>query len=113
MPDAQMNATTVAGKLTVKVSADAGYLHEINTFNGSVHTCFGGQNGNAPLSGQVGPNGPGRESGLLIGAPRASAPVPACTHGFTFLRRHRLPFLPPRSPMTQTMSPKPAKEQSA
>jgi hypothetical protein len=62
MPDAQMNATTVAGKLTVKVSADAGYRYEINTFNGSVHTCFGGQNGGGPLSGQVGPNGPGHAS---------------------------------------------------
>jgi hypothetical protein len=59
---ADMKATTVDGKLSLKVSADAGYTYDIATFGGSIHTCFGGQNGSAPLSGQVGPNGVGHAS---------------------------------------------------
>jgi DUF4097 and DUF4098 domain-containing protein YvlB len=62
MPDAQMNATTVDGKLTVHVSADAGYMYNIATFGGTIYTCFGGQNGSGPLSGQVGANGAGHAS---------------------------------------------------
>ena len=62
LSDAQMKATTVDGKLAVKVSADAGYSYDIATFGGSIHTCFGGQTGSGPLSGQVGPNGAGHAS---------------------------------------------------
>jgi DUF4097 and DUF4098 domain-containing protein YvlB len=61
-PGADMKATTVDGKVSVKVSADAGYIYDIATFGGSIHTCFGGQNGSGPLSGQVGPNGAGHAS---------------------------------------------------
>ena len=62
LPGADMKATTVDGKLSLKVSADAGYIYDIATFGGSIHTCFGGQNGSGPLSGQVGPNGAGHAS---------------------------------------------------
>jgi DUF4097 and DUF4098 domain-containing protein YvlB len=59
MPDAHMKATSVDGKLSVQVSADAGYMYDISTFGGSIHTCFAGQNGSGPVSGQVGSNGAG------------------------------------------------------
>jgi hypothetical protein len=62
LPDADMNVTTVDGKLSVKVSADAGYMYNISTFGGSIHTCFGGPNGSGPVSGQVAPNGAGHGS---------------------------------------------------
>ncbi|HEV2701742.1 MAG TPA: hypothetical protein VGV09_08935, partial [Steroidobacteraceae bacterium] len=59
LSDAQMKATTVNGKLAVQVSADAGYTYDVATFGGSVHTCFGGQNGSGPVNGKVGTNGTG------------------------------------------------------
>ena len=59
LPDAHMKVTSVDGKLSVQVSADAGYMYDISTFGGSIHTCFGGQNGSGPVSGQVGSNGAG------------------------------------------------------
>jgi DUF4097 and DUF4098 domain-containing protein YvlB len=59
MPEAHMKATTVDGKLTVQVSADAGYTYDIATFGGSIRTCFDGDNGSGPRNGQVGPNGAG------------------------------------------------------
>jgi DUF4097 and DUF4098 domain-containing protein YvlB len=62
LPDAHMKASTVDGKLSVQVSADAGYMYDIATFGGSIHTCFGGPDGSGPLSGQVGPNGAGHAS---------------------------------------------------
>jgi DUF4097 and DUF4098 domain-containing protein YvlB len=62
MPDAHLKASTVDGKLSVQVSADAGYQYDIATFGGSIHTCFGGQNGSGPVSGQVGANGAGHAS---------------------------------------------------
>ena len=62
MPDAHIKATTVNGKLTVHVSADAGFMYNIATFGGSIHTCFGTPNGSGPQSGQVGSNGAGHAS---------------------------------------------------
>ncbi|HTY49132.1 MAG TPA: hypothetical protein VMB48_05525 [Steroidobacteraceae bacterium] len=62
LPDAHMKATTVNGRLIVHVSADAGFMYDIATFGGSVHTCFGAQNGSGPRSGQVGSNGAGHAS---------------------------------------------------
>jgi hypothetical protein len=62
LPEAHVKATTVNGKLSVQASADAGYVYDIATFGGTIHTCFDGQNGSGPLSGQVGPNGAGHAS---------------------------------------------------
>jgi hypothetical protein len=62
MPDADMKVTTVDGKLSVKVAADAGYAYDIATFGGSIHTCFGGPDGSGHVDGQVGPNGTGHAS---------------------------------------------------
>jgi DUF4097 and DUF4098 domain-containing protein YvlB len=59
LPDAHLKATAVDGKLSVQVSADAGFTYDIATFGGSIHTCFGAQSGSGPVSGQVGTNGPG------------------------------------------------------
>jgi DUF4097 and DUF4098 domain-containing protein YvlB len=62
LPDAHLKATTVDGKLSVQVSADAGYMYDIATFGGAIHTCFGGQDENGRLRGQVAPNGAGHGS---------------------------------------------------
>jgi DUF4097 and DUF4098 domain-containing protein YvlB len=62
MPDAHMKATAVDGKLSLQVTADSGYRYDIATFGGSIHTCFGAQNGSGPVSGHVGSNGAGRAS---------------------------------------------------
>jgi DUF4097 and DUF4098 domain-containing protein YvlB len=62
MPDAHMKATTVNGKLTVHVSADTGFMYDMATFGGSIHNCFGAQNGSGPQSGQIGSNGAGHAS---------------------------------------------------
>jgi DUF4097 and DUF4098 domain-containing protein YvlB len=57
LPAAHLKASTVNGKLTMQVSADTGYAYEMATFGGTIHTCFGGQNGSGPIIGQVAPNG--------------------------------------------------------
>lgn len=62
LPDAHLKATAVNGQLSMKVSADAGYKYDISTFGGSIHTCFGGQDGSGPVKGQVGQGGAGQGS---------------------------------------------------
>ncbi len=61
-PEAHLKATAINGQLSMKVAADAGYKYDISTFGGSIHTCFGGQDGSGPVKGQVGQGGAGQAS---------------------------------------------------